>query len=98
MVEKELLNSRVKDYHDVWMLFRWGQFDQNVLEQALGRTFERRGTMLDMVQILRVIQQYGEAVDRQLLWERYHEKGALQAVPKSLTAICDGIADVLKSL
>ena len=98
MVERELLNSRVKDYYDVWMLFRWGQFDQQTIGQALTRTFERRGTRLDLAQMLETIHQYGQAADRQLLWERYYRKGGLEAVPKALAAICDGIADVLKSL
>jgi predicted nucleotidyltransferase component of viral defense system len=98
MVEKELLNSRVKDYHDVWMLFRWGQFNRQILGQALARTFERRRTRLDLTQILGIIRQYGETADRQLLWERYHRKGTLESVPRSLAAICDGIADMLNTL
>jgi predicted nucleotidyltransferase component of viral defense system len=98
MVEKELLNSRVKDYHDVWMLFCWGQFNQQVLDQALARTFERRGTTLNMVQIIKIVRKFGKDDSRQKLWERYHKKGALEAVPIILDTICDGIVDVLNSL
>jgi len=98
MVEKGLLNSRVKDYLDVWTLLRWGQFDGEVLARALVRTFEQRGTKLNLAQLVEVIQQYGDAADRQLLWERYREKNSFGAAPKSLVELCSGIITQFLSL
>jgi len=98
MVEKGLLNSRVKDYLDVWTLLRWGQFDGEVLERALFRTFEQRGTKMNLVQLVQIIQQYGASTDRQLLWKRYREKNSFAAAPQSLVELCSGIITQFLSL
>jgi predicted nucleotidyltransferase component of viral defense system len=44
MVSKGLLNSRVKDYYDIWMLSRSVAFDGTELRDAIAATFGRRGT------------------------------------------------------
>ncbi len=98
MVEKGLLNSRVKDYLDVWTLLRWGQFGGEVLARALVRTFEQRRTRLNLVQLAQIIQQYGDSADRQLLWERYRKKNSFAAAPQSLLELCSGIITQLPSL
>jgi predicted nucleotidyltransferase component of viral defense system len=44
MIEKGLLNSRVKDYYDIWMLSRTMRFEGAELLGAIRATFEQRGT------------------------------------------------------
>ena len=44
MISKGLLNSRVKDYYDVWMLSRSVFFDGSDLTEGIAATFGRRGT------------------------------------------------------
>lgn len=44
MVEKGLLNSRVKDYYDIWMLADSVEFDGTELRDAIRATFDRRDT------------------------------------------------------
>lgn len=96
MVEKGMLNSRVKDYHDVWMLLRWGCFDAEVLERALVRTFEQRETRLDRMQLFQIIERYGATAERQLHWERYRRKGAYETAPQNLAQVCSDIISALK--
>lgn len=96
MLEKGMLNSRVKDYHDVWMLIRWGNFDEEVMDQALVRTFQQRGMHLDRGQLLEIVERYGNALDRQVLWERYRRKGAYETTPVSLAEVCSDIATALQ--
>jgi hypothetical protein len=40
------INSRMKDFYDLWLLSRTQQFDGNALAKALTATFERRATPL----------------------------------------------------
>ncbi len=40
------LNSRMKDFFDIWVLARTGQFSGAELAQAIEQTFSRRGTEL----------------------------------------------------
>ena len=44
MVEKGLLNSRVKDYYDIWMLAETVEFDGTELRDAIRATFDQRET------------------------------------------------------
>lgn len=46
MVTLGLANSRMKDYHDVWMLTRTFDIDRDRQRQAIEATFARRGTPL----------------------------------------------------
>jgi len=46
MIEIGLANSRLKDYHDIWMLSRTLEFDGQDLADAMRATFERRNTEL----------------------------------------------------
>lgn len=96
MVEKGMLNSRVKDYHDVWMLLRWGRFYAEVLERALVRTFEQRETRLDRMQLFQIIERYGATAEQRLLWERYRRKGTYETAPQNLAQVCSDIILALK--
>lgn len=44
MVTLGPINSRMKDFYDIWLLSRQFSFDRLVLEQAISATFERRTT------------------------------------------------------
>jgi predicted nucleotidyltransferase component of viral defense system len=44
MVALGAINSRMKDFYDIWLLSRQFSFDRNVLVQAISATFDRRHT------------------------------------------------------
>ncbi len=46
MVVRDLRNSRMKDFYDIWMLSRNCSFTSGQLRRAIQSTFERRGTPL----------------------------------------------------
>jgi len=46
MVKLGILNSRMKDFYDIWLLSRLYDFDGNTLTEAVRITFERRGRKL----------------------------------------------------
>jgi len=46
MVKLGVLNSRMKDFYDIWLLSRQFDFDGAALAEAVRLTFERRGTAL----------------------------------------------------
>ena len=39
-----MLNSRMKDYFDLWVLAKYSEFDSQILTQAITATFQRRQT------------------------------------------------------
>ena len=46
MVKLGVLNSRMKDFYDIWLLSRQFHFEQVTLAEAIRLTFEQRGTVL----------------------------------------------------
>ena len=46
MVKLGILNSRMKDFYDIWLLSRQYDFDGSQLLQAIHLTFDQRGTSL----------------------------------------------------
>jgi len=44
MVHLGILNSRMKDFYDIWLLARQFEFEGKVLQKAINKTFEQRGT------------------------------------------------------
>ena len=98
MIEKGMFNSRMKDYHDVWLLLTGGYHREAVLEQALKRTFGQRNTKLNLAQLIDDIERYGRAKDRQLLWQKHRQDGQYEMVPQELHHVCQDILQGLKYL
>lgn len=46
MIKLSMLNSRMKDFYDIWMLSRQFDFQAEVLTKAVDKTLRNRGTML----------------------------------------------------
>jgi predicted nucleotidyltransferase component of viral defense system len=44
MIELDLMNSRMKDFYDIWFLSKNIEFDGAVIQKAIEQTFERRRT------------------------------------------------------
>ena len=44
MVDLSFANSRMKDFYDVYILFKMNQFDKSVIQQSIEATFRQRGT------------------------------------------------------
>ena len=40
------VNSRMKDFYDIWMLIKNFDFDSRILEKAITRTFQHRNTLI----------------------------------------------------
>ena len=96
MVEKRMFNSRVKDYHDVWILLRRRHYNEKVLQKALKRTFEQRKMAMDIEDLLGVITHYGSIPDRQTLWAQHIKKVKNELIPERLDQVCDDISNQLR--
>ncbi len=48
MVKLGVLNSRMKDFYDIWLLSRQFDFDGGKLAEAIRLTFEQRGTVISV--------------------------------------------------
>ena len=84
MVKLGVLNSRMKDFYDIWLLSRQFDFDGAELAEAVRLTFERRGTALP-AEIEAFTESFISA--KQTQWAAFWKRLAQDHVPASFGEI-----------
>ena len=95
MVKLGLLNSRMKDFYDIWLMMRQFDFDGSKLIEALKRTFGNRKTPLPESKPLFAKEIYDEKSDRQRLWKSFLKRGDIKHAPEKLGITAKAIEDFL---
>jgi hypothetical protein len=93
MVKLGILNSRMKDYFDLWVLARHSDFDGAVLAQAIRATFERRGTAIPSSAPLGLTDEFGLDEQKTKQWQAFQHKNLLEPIP--LTAVIEALREFL---
>jgi predicted nucleotidyltransferase component of viral defense system len=94
MVKLGQLNSRMKDFHDIWLLSRHFEFDGATLATAIERTFAHRGTTIaSNPTAFSAAFTTDPAKVRQ--WQGFLRKSKLEGVPDELAIIVREIASFL---
>jgi hypothetical protein len=91
MVKLGVLNSRIKDFFDIWLLSRQFDFAGETLALAIERTFATRGTTISGDPIA-LTERFAAAATRQTQWQGFVRKNRLQDVPAGFADIVDRIS------
>ena len=78
MVALGLLNSRMKDFYDLWVLSRDHEFDGATLVRAIQATFERRQTPLPKKLPIALEENFMSDPDKQGMWNTFVTRGQLR--------------------
>jgi predicted nucleotidyltransferase component of viral defense system len=94
MIEIGLANSRMKDYHDIWMLARTLEFDGQDLADAMRATFRRRDTELPAATPAELTREYTGQPETSRMWGTYRKEfsASTSDLPEDLQAVADAIA------
>lgn len=95
IVKLGLLNSRMKDFYDIWLLKCQFDFKGSNLSEAIKRTFTSRRTDIPKKRPLFAEEIYDEKSDRQILWKAFLKKGDMKNVPEKLASVTLEIEDFL---
>jgi len=95
MVKLGLLNSRMKDFYDIWLMMHQFNFNGLHLAEALKRTFKRRKTTLPKSKPFFAEEIYDEKSDRQTLWKAFLKRGNIKLAPERLSDIAREIEKFL---
>ncbi|OGX12183.1 MAG: hypothetical protein A2351_06845 [Omnitrophica bacterium RIFOXYB12_FULL_50_7] len=95
MIKLGRLNSRMKDFYDIWLMARQFQFKGEELTQAIRRTFEHRGTRLPEKAPFFEAEIYNKLSDRQQLWKAFLQKIETKGAPDELFEMALAIEDFL---
>jgi len=95
MVKLGNLNSRMKDFYDIWMLSNQFKFDEDKLAEAIRLTFEHRKTILD-----RNITAFSEPfiLAKQIQWRAFRIKVGQVDLPINFSEIVQRIENFLRSV
>lgn len=89
MVKLGILNSRMKDYFDLWVLSCHSDFDGAVLAQAIRATFERRGTDIPSGLPFGLTDEFALHEQKDMQWTGFQRKNALEPIP--LAAVIEAL-------
>ena len=95
MIKLGLLNSRMKDFYDIWLMMRQFEFKGATFVEAIKKTFKHRKTDVPQNKPLFAEEIYDEKSDRQTLWSAFLKKGDIQHAPDTLSVIAKEIETFL---
>ncbi len=95
MVKFGMLNNRMKDFYDIWLLSRQFDFTGAELAQAIRLTFERRGTKLPL-EIEAFTQPFIDA--KQTQWTAFRKRLQQDHVPASFAQITASLGQFLSPI
>jgi len=90
MVKLAELNSRMKDFFDIWLLSRQFDFDGSTLSEAVRRTFANRGTQIAASPVAWTAEFASDAAKR-TQWAGFLRKSRLQNAPASLMEVASAV-------
>jgi len=89
MVKLGILNSRMKDYFDLWVLSRHSDFDGEVLTQAIRATFNSRGTDMPSGLPFGLTDEFAQHEQKNMQWAGFQRKNALE--PMTLATVIEAL-------
>jgi predicted nucleotidyltransferase component of viral defense system len=97
MVRRGLVNSRMRDFFDVWILSRQFDFDGEVLAAAVRETFARRNLEV-AARPVALTAEFAADTAKATQWRGFLRKSRLEGVPDELTDVVMAIAVFLGSV
>ena len=91
MISRGLLNSRVKDYYDIWMLSRSVAFDGTELRDSIAATFGQRGTQVPASRPPVLSNEYSQRPETMAQWTAFVKRLGVSGLeaPDSLVDVVD---------
>jgi hypothetical protein len=88
LVQLRMLNTRMKDYFDLWLLTRQPELNREVLAEAIKRTFANRGMEIDLAPI-GLSSAFGDDPAKRMQWSAFVKRSRLTEVPTNLSEIVE---------
>lgn len=95
MVRHGALNSRMKDFYDVWLLARSFAFDGETLAEAVRRTFASRE---NVVSLPLVAFSEGFSASKAAQWRAFRKRADHEQVPDAFEAVVDTVRGFVEPL
>jgi len=97
MVKLGILNSRMKDFFDLWLMSRQFDFDGVTLAEAISKTFSARGTKIP-AEPLALTDAFARDATKAAQWRGFLRRNRLSEAPKDLAEVIMCIGAFLKPI
>ena len=91
IVRRGIINSRMKDYYDIWALAQSFDFNGEVLKDAIKATFKRRKTTVPSDIPVGLSGEFAEDKTKQIQWTAFIRRTRLKLSATDLNAVVEGI-------
>ena len=95
MIVLGILNSRMKDFYDIWMLSRTYDFEGEALAGAIEKTFEARNTELTAEATV-FDPSFANEAGKQAQWTAFLRKSNLGDAPSSFSEVVHAVGSFLR--
>jgi len=97
MLKRRELNSRMKDFYDIWLLSRYFEFDGKILAEAIRLTLEQRGTELPgNINIVAFSHEF--IIAKQVQWNAFRKKLKRDHVPAEFENVVMQVKEFISPL
>lgn len=97
MVKLGELNSRMKDFFDIWTLATHQSFDGSLLADAVRNTLERRGTVL-IADAICFSQPFAQGELKQAQWKAFVKRSDLNQAPANFETVWSAVMAFLQPI
>jgi len=97
MVKLGVLNSRMKDFYDIWLLSRQFDFDGATLGAAIRETFSNRNTQIPP-ELIAFSNAFAHDETKQVQWAAFLSRSRLPNAPKEFAEVVDALRKFLGPL
>jgi predicted nucleotidyltransferase component of viral defense system len=97
MVKLGILNSRMKDFFDIWLMSRQFDFNGVTLAEAILKTFSTRGTKIP-AEPLALTDVFAKDTSKAAQWRGFLRRNRLSEAPKDLMEVIVSTAAFLKPI
>lgn len=80
MIKLDLFNSRMKDFYDIYVLSDSYDFDGSILNEAISKTFQKRGTFKEPTPVI-FSDVFWKTEDKQKLWLAFLNRTIKTSIP-----------------
>lgn len=94
-VKLGMINSRMKDFYDLLVIFRKYSYDDALLTRAVAQTFARRGTPLPQTVPQGISDEFGSEPSANRLWREFLARMQLTNEPADFAVVIRTIRDRL---
>jgi hypothetical protein len=91
------LNSRMKDYFDIWLLKHSLNLDEKILKEAMAATFNARGSTVPNESVI-FSREYLKDTAKQVQWAAFIRKRAIKQAPASFQEVGTEVHEYLIAL